>query len=98
MGLEWDRRFFASTRGRIVELLRRSSRTVEELAGALDLTDNAVRGHLAALERDRLVQQQGTRRGAGKPAFEYVLTREAEGLFPKAYAPVLGNVLAVLQD
>jgi predicted ArsR family transcriptional regulator len=47
-----NQRFFASTRGRIVTLLRRSSHTVEELAQALDLTDNAVRAHLATLERD----------------------------------------------
>ena len=38
-----SQRFFASTRGRIVALLRRESRTVDELAQALDLTDNAVR-------------------------------------------------------
>ena len=39
MGMQWERRFFASTRGRIVQLLRRGSRTVEELAQALDLTE-----------------------------------------------------------
>src|SRR3712207_7925006 len=38
----WDKRFFESTRGRIVTLLRRSGRTVEELARALGLTDNGV--------------------------------------------------------
>ena len=45
--LPWKQRFFSSTRGRIVALLRRTSRTVDELAQALDLTDNAVRAHLA---------------------------------------------------
>lgn len=54
-----NQRFFASTRGRIVTLLRHSSHTVEELAEALDLTDNAVRAHLATLERDGVVQQRG---------------------------------------
>src|SRR5215210_9438667 len=85
----WDKRFFASTRGRIVALLRRASRTVDELAAALDLTDNAVRAHLATLERDGLVEQRGVRRGRGKPAYAYDLTSEAEALFPKAYEPVL---------
>ncbi len=33
----WNRWFFASTRGQIITLLRRSSRTVDELAQALDL-------------------------------------------------------------
>ena len=52
-----DERFFASTRGQIVTLLRRALRTVDELAGELGLTDNAIRAHLAALERDGLVTQ-----------------------------------------
>jgi predicted ArsR family transcriptional regulator len=94
----WDQRFFASTRGRIVSLLRRTSRTVEELAGALDLTDNAVRAHLAALERDGLVEQRGVRRGVGKPAYSYDLTPEAERLFPKAYSLVLRELLTTLAD
>jgi predicted ArsR family transcriptional regulator len=94
----WDERFFASTRGRVVALLRRGRRTVDELAHALDLTDNAVRAHLAALERDGLVRQEGVRRGAGKPAFAYALTAEAERLFPKAYGTVLHRLLDVLGE
>jgi predicted ArsR family transcriptional regulator len=91
-------RFFASTRGQIITLLRRSSRTVDELAMALDLTDNAVRAHLATLERDGIVQQSGMRRGSGKPASVYDLAPAAEQLFPKAYGPVLQNVLEVLSE
>jgi len=79
-------------------LLRRASRTVEELAQALDLTDNAVRAHLATLERDGLVRQRGARRGSGKPAFVYELTSETEQLFPKAYGPVLRELLNVLSE
>ncbi len=77
-----DQRFLESTRGRIVRLLRGSSRTVEELATQLELTDNAVRAHLTTLERDGLVRQSGVRRGARKPHFTYSLTPEAEKLFP----------------
>ena len=58
-----DQRFFSTTRGRVVQLLRRASRTVEELARALELTDNAVRAHLATLERDGLCGRAGC--GAG---------------------------------
>ncbi len=94
----WSKRFFASTRGRIIALLRSSSRTVSELAGALDLTDNAVRAHLAALERDGLVQHSGTRRGLRKPHYTYALTPEAEYLFPKAYGELLDQLLAVLAE
>jgi predicted ArsR family transcriptional regulator len=93
-----NQRFFASTRGQIIMLLRRSSRTVDELAQALNLTDNAVRAHLATLERDRVVQQSGVRRGSGKPASVYDLTPEAEQLFPKAYVPVLQQVLEILSE
>ena len=96
----WDRKFFASTRGRIVTLLRRSGRTVEELAQALGLTDNGVRAHLATLERDGIAQQRGTiSRGGGKPAYVYELTPEAEeDLFSKAYRPVLRQILEVMSE
>jgi predicted ArsR family transcriptional regulator len=95
----WDQRFFQSTRGQIVTLLRRSKSTVEDLARALDLTDNGVRAHLAVLERDGIVVQRGSLRrtsGGGKPAYVYELTQEGEDLFPKAYEPTLGRLLDVL--
>jgi predicted ArsR family transcriptional regulator len=96
-----NQKFFQSTRGRIVTLLRRSGHTVEELAQALNLTDNGIRANLATLERDRLVRQQGSvrrGRGGGKPAYIYELTPQAEELFPKAYEPVLRQLLDVLAD
>jgi predicted ArsR family transcriptional regulator len=90
-----NQRFLDSTRGRIVALLRCNTRTVEELAKALDLTDNAVRAHLATLERDGLVRQSGVRRGegAGKPSTVYELPAGAEVVFSRAYPPVLIAVL-----
>jgi predicted ArsR family transcriptional regulator len=96
-----DERFFESTRGRVVTLLRRSEHTVEELARALGLTDNGVRAHLAVLERDGIVRQRGSVRrssGGGKPAYVYELTEEAEDLFPKAYEPALRRLLDVLSE
>ena len=60
-----------------------------EIGALMGLTDNAVRAHLAALERDRLVVQSGLRRGAGKPSYTYALTPEAESFFPKAYGALL---------
>ncbi|MFN2566184.1 MAG: helix-turn-helix transcriptional regulator [Gemmatimonadaceae bacterium] len=96
----FGRRFLETTRGQIVALLRRGSRTVEELAHALGVTDNAVRGHLATLERDGLVRHVGVRRvpGAGKPATLYELHPEAEPLFSRAYAPVLRAMLDVIAE
>src|SRR6266581_2306535 len=93
-----NQRFFASTRGQIIMLLRRASRTVDELAQALNLTDNAVRAHLATLERDGFVRQLGERRGSGKPAYIYELSPDAEQLFPKAYGPVLHQLLEVFRE
>ena len=96
--LRWDQRFFSTTRGRIVALLRRASRTVDELAQALDLTRNAVRSHLATLERDGLVRVSGRRAGPSKPAHVYALTSDAERLFPKGYGPILPLLLDVLAE
>jgi predicted ArsR family transcriptional regulator len=91
-------RFLDSTRGQIVRLLRGGTRTVEELATTLELTDNAVRAHLATLERDGLAVQAGVRRGARKPHFIYALTPEAENLFPKSYDALLNVVLSILKE
>lgn len=93
-------RFLESTRGRIVSLLRMRAHTVEELRAELGLTDNAIRPHLVALERDGLVRQAGSRRGegAGKPAVLYELTLEADTLLSRAYAPVLAALLEVLAE
>lgn len=96
MQARWDSRFFESTRGRIVTLLRRRRYTVDELAQQLDVTDNAIRSHLTALERDGIVRHYGFRRGAGKPAYEYGLTEDAEAGFAGAYEPVLRQLLFVL--
>ena len=78
MASHQNERFFESTRGQIITLLRRSDLTVEELARALGLTDNGVRAHLTILERDGIVRQRGSVRrssGGGKPAYIYELTQ-----------------------
>jgi predicted ArsR family transcriptional regulator len=96
---QWIERLLSSTRGQIIGLLRRSPSTVNDLAAALGLTDNAVRAHLAAMERDGLVEQRrGPVRGVGKPAQLYALTPAADALLPKAYAPVLGVLLQTLGE
>jgi predicted ArsR family transcriptional regulator len=90
----WNQRFLSTTRGRIITLLRRAGRSVDELAQELDLTHTAVRAHLAALERDGLVQQRSERRGNRKPSSVYDLAPAAEFLFPQSY----GQLLEVLQE
>lgn len=95
-----DERFRDSTRGRVVAILRGRAHTVEELAAELQLTDNAVRSHLVALERDGMVRQAGVRRGpgAGKPAVLFELDPDAESRLSRAYAPVLSALLEVLTE
>lgn len=93
-----SKRFLETTRGQIVAMLRRGPRTVEELAAALELSDNAIRNHLSTLERDLLIRQGGVRRTntVGKPALVYELHPDAEPLFSLAYPPVLTAVIETL--
>ena len=94
----WQRQYGGTTRGRVMALLRRGRRSVEELARALGLTDNAVRSHLTALERDGLVAVGGVRRdgAVGKPATLYEVAPGAHTLFSGAYAPALGALVVEL--
>lgn len=85
-----------STRGQIIELLRRSSLTVAELAAALKVSENAVRAHLSALGRDQLVEHRAMRPTGRKPARAYGLGPAAEPLFGKPYGLVLRQLLDVL--
>lgn len=96
MGKPLSRRVAQGTAGRILELLRRGPKPVDELAIALNLTRTAVRAQLATLERDQMVEQRGTRRGASKPARLYGVTTQAELLFSQAYIPILTQLLHVL--
>jgi len=93
----WLDRLFGETRARLLHLLRRPPQTVNGMAGALGLTGNAVRGHIAALGRDGIVEQVGVHRETGgKPAQLYGLSAAGEELFPKAYATVLGGLVEEL--
>lgn len=60
--------------------------TVEELSQALQITRNAVRQHLAGMERDGLVVQSGTRPTAGRPEILYMLGEKGRELFPRQYS------------
>jgi predicted ArsR family transcriptional regulator len=86
-----------TSRDQIIQLLRRARRSVNDLASALGLTDNAVRANLARLQRDGLVQEVGQRPALRKPESIYDITPKAERLFPKAYAAVLAALLAVME-
>jgi predicted ArsR family transcriptional regulator len=91
----WRERLFKSTRGKILDLLRTREWTVNELAEELRLTDNAVRAHLASLERDKLVAQSGKKPGIRKPHVTYGVGPEAEQLFPKAYGQLVSLLMSI---
>ena len=94
---KFGQNFFESTRGQVLGLLRRGIGTVEVLSTELQLTDNAVRAHLSTLERDGLVVRRGTQPGLRKPHVHYVLTAEAEQLYPKAYSTLFNQLLSTLK-
>src|SRR5438874_10036085 len=91
----WRERLFKSTRGKLLELLRTRECTVNDLAEALRLTDNAVRAHLGSLERDMLVVHSGMKRGFRTPHTTYALGPEAEQLFPKAYGRLVSLLMSI---
>jgi predicted ArsR family transcriptional regulator len=100
IGSKGSERILETTRGKVVALLRRGGMTTDQLAQALGLTDNAIRAHLATLERDGVVQASGERRDGrvGKPATIYHIAPDAEPLFSRAYIPFLTSLLAALGE
>jgi predicted ArsR family transcriptional regulator len=95
----WFDRLIGGTRGQLLVLLRRAERSINELADALGISDNAVRMHVASLQRDGMVETAGVERDTGgKPAQRYQITPAAEELFPKAYAVVFGELVRVLEE
>jgi predicted ArsR family transcriptional regulator len=93
-----DKKFFNSSRGKIILELRDGAKTVNDLAGTLGLTDNAVRASLLSLERDRLIEQNGTVKGHRKPHFSYRLTNEARKLFPRSYDSLFNVLISELKQ
>jgi predicted ArsR family transcriptional regulator len=96
----WETNIGGAMRGRIIRLLRRGEKTVDELAAELGVTDNAVRSHLTVLEDAGVVEQSSTRRTGtpGKPATVYRVAREAEPHLSAAYAPILEALLVALEN
>src|SRR2546423_12281995 len=89
---------FGETRGEIVRLLRAQPRTVNDLAAALQLTDNAIRAHLTELQNAGLITHSGERPGTRKPHALYTLTPKAQELLSGLYAPVLKTLLDLLKE
>jgi predicted ArsR family transcriptional regulator len=69
-----------------------------QLAARLDLTAMAVRQHLYALQREGLVAAEERPVPIGRPAKFWRLTREADHLFPEAYAELSVALIDSVKD
>lgn len=88
----------SGTRGRIVNLLRRTALTANEIAAELGMTHNAVRGHLGALRHAGLVREGGRRPTGTRPAVVYELVPRADAVLSRAYVPFVAQLLRVLGE
>ncbi len=77
----------------------RGRATVPELAADLDLNVETVREHLRTLEASRVVRRDGARRqGPGRPEIAWILTADAEPLFPRREGETLRELARYLVD
>jgi predicted ArsR family transcriptional regulator len=88
---------FGSRRAEIVKLLQGGVNTVLDLASRTGLTDNAVRSHLLALERNGLVHRRDSRPGKRRPHDLYQLTSRAQKLLIQASDASLNALLTVMK-
>lgn len=93
-------RGLGDTQRRVLDLLKREGeQSVGQLAAALDLAVETVRGHLNALAGHGLVRRTGTRKdGPGRPEILYGLSAEAEELFPQEEGRLLRHLTAYLTE
>jgi DeoR family suf operon transcriptional repressor len=73
------------SRSDILNFLKRSESSVDDLSSRLRISATATRQHLSILERDGLVKRRAVKAKIGRPRDSYSLTEKAETLFPKAY-------------
>lgn len=85
-------------RGRVLELLRRSVMTVNEMAAELGVTHNAVRGHVASLVHAGFVREAGLRRSGTRPSMLYEIVPGTDAVFSQAYIPFVAQLLRVMGE
>jgi predicted ArsR family transcriptional regulator len=87
------------TRRAIVRLLKQEG-TLDStaLARRLRLTPMAIRQHLYRLQREKLVTAEERRVPLGRPAKHWQLTRDADRLFPDAYAELTLALIGAMGD
>lgn len=88
----------AGTRERIIELLLKGQRTVDELAGTLGMTRNAIRSQIALLQREGVVEIKGEMKGIRRPAAIFGIRAGVDVGSSHAYPVVLSQLVKVLSD
>lgn len=83
----------------VLEFLRRKqAASAEVISAQLGITPNAVRQHLAALEKDGLVRSEPVQGRRGRPSLMFSLTDKADAAFPKRYGQLATMVLNELAE
>jgi predicted ArsR family transcriptional regulator len=92
----------STAKRRVLEHLKRSDgATASEVAGALGITEAAVRQHLDALVERGLVERRAlprARAGRGRSPLEWVLTPEAAGQFADRHGQLTVELLGAIRD
>lgn len=87
------------TRRAIIKILKtQGPLDSARLADQLGLTAMAVRQHLYALQGEGHVEAEERPVPIGRPAKHWQLTREADQLFPEAYAELNVSLIQALRD
>src|SRR5215475_7505692 len=87
------------TRRAIIKILKvQGPLDSAQLADQLGLTAMAVRQHLYALQAEGHVEAEERPVPIGRPAKHWRLTREADQLFPEAYAELNVSLIEALRD
>jgi predicted ArsR family transcriptional regulator len=87
------------TRQEILDSIKRNgAMTAEELAQILGISQVAVRQHLASLEAEDVVTVTIERRGLGRPAHRYGLTRAGDESFPREYDRLANSLIEEIRS
>jgi predicted ArsR family transcriptional regulator len=87
---------YPPTQQRLLRALLRApdGMSVERLTKALGITHNAVRTHLATLQRDGVINRLGQRPTGGRPEFIFVLSPAGRESFPRRYRQIAENLIS----
>lgn len=89
-----------TTQRRLLDLLLHNptGMAVEGLSEELGISANAVRQHLAALDRDQFIIRERAPSTRGRPQYLYTLTRTGKEAFPRRYRELAESLITELAN